>query len=88
MTLILGNYDQDVIGTGNSSHPANEQETERELSHEEEQEETILRLETKIATMIKALEFRKSHNAEIVALIKGAYANDYELLHNKLDELL
>ena len=82
------NYDNQVLGTQNPLHPANQIETEIELTREEQMEEEIAELEAKINLMTNAVTYRKAVNAKIIEIIKGAYANDYEYLHNKLDELL
>lgn len=84
----MSNYDEMVLGVGNSMHPANQIETEIELSHEEQMENEIAELEARINQMRNAVTYRKAVNAKIIEIIKGAYATDYEYLHNKLDELL
>ena len=84
----MSNYDEMVLGVGNPLHPANQIETDIELSHQEQMEEEIAELEAKINLMTNAVTYRKAVNAKIIEIIKGAYATDYEYLHNKLDELL
>ena len=86
--MCKGNYDNQVLGTQNPLHPANQIETDIELTREEQMEEEIAELEAKINLMTNAVTYRKAVNAKIIEIIKGAYANDYEYLHNKLDELL
>ena len=83
-----GNYDDQVLGTQNPLHPTNQEETEIELTREEQMEEEIAELEARINLMRNAVTYRKAVNAKIIEIIKGAYATDYEYLHNKLDELL
>ncbi len=84
----MNNYDDQVLGVGNSLHPANQIETDIELSVLEQMENEIIELEARINQMRNAVTYRKSVNAKIIEVIKGAYATDYEYLHNKLDELL
>ena len=83
-----GNYDDQVLGTQNPLHPANQVETDIELTLEEQLFEEIAELEARINLMRNAVTYRKAVNAKIIEIIKGAYATDYEYLHNKLDELL
>jgi hypothetical protein len=82
------NYDDLILGVGNSSHPANQRETEIELTHEEQMENEILELESRINQMRNAITYRKAVNSKIIELLKSTYANDFEFLHNKLNELL
>ncbi len=82
------NYDNLVLGVGNSSHPANQEETEKELTHEEQMENEILELESRINQMRNAVAYRKAVNSKIVELLKSTYENDFEFLHNKLNKLL
>jgi hypothetical protein len=82
------NYDNLILGVGNSSHPANQEETELELTHEEQMENEILELESRINQMRNAITYRKAVNSKIIELLKSTYANDFEFLHNKLNELL
>ena len=84
----MNNYDNDVLGTQNPLHPANQIETAIELSHEEQMENEIAELEARINQMRNGFAYRKAVNAKVIEIIKGAYATDYEYLHNKLDELL
>ena len=84
----MPNYDEQVLGTQNPLHPTNQIETDIELTLEEQLFEEIAELEARINLMRNAVTYRKAVNAKIIEIIKGAYATDYEYLHNKLDELL
>jgi chromosome segregation ATPase len=84
----MSNYDEMVLGVGNSLHPANQEELNPVLSYEEEMEEEILHLESQINQMKNAVKYRKAVNAKVIEIIKSVYAQDYEYLHKKLDELL
>lgn len=84
----MSNYDEMVLGVGNSLHPANQIELDPVLSYEEEMEAEILHLESQINQMKNAVAYRKAVNAKIIEIIKSVYSNDYEYLHKKLDELL
>ena len=82
------NYDEMVLGVGNSLHPANQEELDPVLSYEEEMEQEILHLESQINQMKNAVKYRKAVNAKIIEIIKSVYSEDYDHLHKKLDELL
>lgn len=82
------NYDDQVLGVGNSLHPANQEETEIELTIEEQMENEIAELESRIEQMKRSFQYRKEVNSKIIELIKNTYSTDYEFLHNKLNELL
>jgi hypothetical protein len=51
-------------------------------------EAEILHLESQINQMKNAVKYRKAVNAKVIEIIKSVYAQDYEYLHKKLDELL
>ena len=80
-------YDNDVLGVGNSLHPANQEENEIELTREEQMEEEIMELESKIKLMTNAVTYRKAVNAKLIELMKAA-AGENTFIINKLDELL
>lgn len=84
----MSNYDEMVLGVGNSLHPANQIELDPVLSYEEEMENEIFDLERKNNQMKNAVAYRKAVNAKVIEIIKSVYCNDYEYLHKKLDELL
>lgn len=84
----MSNYDNDVIGVGNSLHPANQIDCERELTHQEQMEEQIFILEQNIQQIRNAIKYRKAVNAKIIEILKDVYANDHDYLHNKLNELM
>jgi hypothetical protein len=81
------NYDNDVLGVGNSLHPANQEETELELTIEEQMENEICDLESKIKQMQNSIAYRKAVNAKIVELCQ-AVCGDNTYIFNKLNELL
>lgn len=88
MLIQMNNYDNDVIGVGNSLHPANQIDCERELTHQEQMEEQIFILEQNIQQIRNAIKYRKAFNAKIIEIIKSVHANDHDYLHNKLNELM
>ena len=81
------NYDEMVLGVGNSLHPANQEETEIELTIEEQMENEICDLKRKINQMHNAIAYRKAVNAKIVELCQ-AVCGDNTYIFNKLNELL
>ena len=82
-----GNYDDQVLGTQNPLHPANQEETEIELTREEQMVEEIAELEARINLMRNAVTYRKAVNAKLIELMKAA-AGENTYIINKLDELL
>ena len=83
----MSNYDEMVLGVGNSLHPANQEELDPLWLYEVEMEQEILHLESQINKMKNAVAYRKAVNAKIIEIIKSVYSNDYEYLHKKLDEV-
>ena len=83
----MNNYDDQVLGTQNPLHPANQEETEIELTREEQMEEEIAELEARINLMRNAVTYRKAVNAKLIELMKAA-AGENTYIINKLDELL
>lgn len=83
----MSNYDNDVLGVGNSLHPANQVELDPVLSYEEEMEAEILHLESQINQMKNAVAYRKAVNAKIIELCQ-AVCGDNTYIFNKLNELL
>ena len=81
------NYDTMIIGVGNSSHPANQEETEKELTHEEQMENEICDLERKIQELRIRIKYREAVNKKIVELCQ-AVCGDNTYIFNKLNELL
>ena len=83
----MPNYDDQVLGTQNPLHPANQEETEIEWTREEQMEEEIAELEARINLMRNAVTYRKAVNAKLIELMKAA-AGENTYIINKLDELL
>jgi hypothetical protein len=82
----MRNYDHDVLGVGNSSHPANQQETELELTIEEQMENEICDLERKIQELKIRIKYREAVNKKIVELCQ-AVCGDNTYIFNKLKEI-
>ena len=81
------NYDEQVLGTQNPLQPANQIETDIELTLEEQLFEEIAELEARINLMRNAVTYRKAVNAKLIELMKAA-AGENTYIINKLDELL
>jgi hypothetical protein len=80
------NYDNDVLGVGNSLHPANQEETELELTIEEQMENEICDLERKIQELTIRIKYREAVNKKIVELCQ-AVCGDNTYIFNKLKEI-
>ena len=78
--------DHFVLGVGNSSHPANQEETELELTIEEQMENEICDLERKIRDLTNRIKYREAVNKKIVELCQAVCGyNTY--IFNKLKEI-
>jgi hypothetical protein len=80
------NYDHFVLGVGNSSHPANQEETEIELTIEEQMENEICDLERKIQELTIRIKYREAVNKKIVELCQ-AVCGENTYIFNKLKEI-
>jgi hypothetical protein len=80
------NYDHDVLGVGNSLHPANQEELEIELTIEEQMENEICDLERKIQELRIRIKYREAVNKKIVELCQ-AVCGDNTYIFNKLKEI-
>lgn len=85
MCIVHGNYDHDVIGVGNSQHPANQEETEQELSYEELQS-LVLDLKSDIRQLTNSMKYRKETNKKIVEACQNA-CGDNTYVFNKLKDI-
>ena len=79
------NYDHDVLGVGNSSHPANQEEQELDLSNEE-LHSLVLDLQSEIRQLENAIKYRKAVNKKIVEICQAA-AGENTYIINKLKEI-
>ncbi len=82
----MSNYDYNVIGVGNSLHPANQEETELELTIEEQMENEICDLERKIQELTIRIKYREAVNKKIVELCQTV-CGDNTYIFNKLKEI-
>jgi hypothetical protein len=82
----MRNYDHFVLGVGNSSHPANQEETELELTIEEQMENEICDLERKINDLTNRIKYREAVNKKIVELCQSV-CGDNTYIFNKLKEI-
>jgi hypothetical protein len=82
----MRNYDNDVLGVGNSLHPANQEETEKELTIEEQMENEICDLKRKIQELRIRIIYREAVNKKIVELCQ-AVCGDNTYIFNKLKEI-
>jgi hypothetical protein len=82
----MSNYDHNVLGVGNSLHPANQEETELELTIEEQMENEICDLERKIRDLTNRIKYREAVNKKIVELCQ-AVCGDNTYIFNKLKEI-
>jgi hypothetical protein len=82
----MSNYDHFVLGVGNSLHPANQEETEIELTIEEQMENEICDLERKIQELTIRIKYREAVNKKIVELCQ-AVCGDNTYIFNKLKEI-
>ena len=80
------NYDHDVLGVGNLLHPANQKETELELTIEEQMENEICDLERKIQELKIRIKYREAVNKKIVKICQ-AVCGDNTYIFNKLKEI-
>jgi hypothetical protein len=80
------NYDHNVLGVGNSLHPANQEELEIELTIEEQMENEICDLERKIQELTIRIKYREAVNKKIVELCQ-AVCCDNTYIFNKLKEI-
>jgi hypothetical protein len=80
------NYDHNVLGVGNSLHPANQEELEIELTIEEQMENEICDLERKIRDLTIRIKYREAVNKKIVELCQ-AVCGDNTYIFNKLKEI-
>jgi hypothetical protein len=78
--------DHFVLGVGNSSHPANQQGTELELTIEEQMENEICDLERKIQELTIRIKYREAVNKKIVELCQSV-CGDNTYIFNKLKEI-
>jgi hypothetical protein len=78
--------DHFVLGVGNSSHPANQEETEIELTIEEQMENEICDLERKIQELTTRIKYREAVNKKIVELCQSVCGNN-TYIFNKLKEI-
>jgi hypothetical protein len=78
--------DHFVLGVGNSSHPANQEETELELTIEEQMENEICDLERKIWELTIRIKYREWVNKKIVELCQEV-CGDNTYIFNKLKEI-
>ena len=94
----MGNYDHDVLGVGNSQHPANETENSRDLPEGIEQakkyfDETddISYLEEEIDNVVQTLEFTQERLTEVILELRSkkedSLASKLCQLREKLEKL-
>ena len=83
----MNNYDDTVLGVGNSSHPANEIETELELTNEEKLENKIDELKLEIFRLQNILKFRTANNFKVAQICQGA-SGENTFIYNQLKNIL
>ena len=81
------NYDDTVLGIGHSSHPANEIETELELTNEEKLENKIDELKLEIFRLENILKFRTANNFKVAQICQGASGENL-FIYNQLKNIL
>ena len=81
------NYDEQVLGVGNSSHPANQEETELELTNEEKLENQIDNLKKEIFRLQNILTFRTANNFKVAQICQGA-SGENTFIYNQLKNIL
>jgi hypothetical protein len=91
----MSNYDHDVLGVGNSLHPANQQELQQEdilltpleLENEHLYKENQI-LKNSLKELKELLEYRTAYNKLTVKLCQQALeSSDNTYIINKLNEI-